>query len=182
MESIKINIDLPKDKGIYNVSFENNEITVYFDAKFQEYDFLWSNGTFIYRASEDPDYYGCYAGEYTHSKDITINLSNKWSSKEDDTRLATKKEINNFLEKLHEKGKDWDFTNKKLVDYRWRAEKGEHYYSVIINMKGKAVICKEYELNYNYDEERYKNNNYFQTVENAQAIADKINKLFKKNE
>jgi hypothetical protein len=57
---------------------------------------------------------------------------------------------------------------------RWRAEVGETYYSFTSNFK----VEDYYKENDFFDEEAYDSNNYFQTKEEAQEVADKLKEYF----
>ena len=58
---------------------------------------------------------------------------------------------------------------------RWRAEKGEIYYSFTSNFKIEGYS----ENNFFVNDEDYDLGNYFQTKKEAQEIADKLNRYFK---
>ena len=45
-----------------------------------------------------------------------------------DAKIASKDDIKCFQELLHKHGKEWDFKNKKLIDWRWKPENNEDYW------------------------------------------------------
>ena len=69
-----------------------------------------------------------------------------------------------------------DFNNlpKRQKVKKWRAKKGDIYYSFTSNFKVEEYI----EDNDYFDNEAYNSGNYFQTKEEAQEVADKLNKYF----
>lgn len=96
----------------------------------------------------------------------------------ENSRLATESEKQTLLDALAKEGKAWDAENKKVVKLRWRAGKFNPYYTVRTLMSGVAEIlcCNEsFQL---FDTERYNIYNYYQTKEQAQAVADRINAIF----
>ena len=69
-----------------------------------------------------------------------------------------------------------DFNNlpKRQNSKRWRAEKGEIYYSFKSNFK----VEDYHECNNFYSNKAYELGNYFLTKEEAQEVADKLNEYF----
>ena len=59
---------------------------------------------------------------------------------------------------------------------RWRAEIGQAYYHV--NDNG-IYVKQTTEVGYPHDAVRFKSGNYFQTKEEAEAMAEKVRALFK---
>ena len=47
-----------------------------------------------------------------------------------DAKIASKDDIKCFQELLHKNGKEWDFKNKKLIDWRWKPENNEDYWYI----------------------------------------------------
>ena len=45
-------------------------------------------------------------------------------------KIASKDDIKCFQEFLHKHGKEWDFKNKKLIDWRWKPEINEDYWYI----------------------------------------------------
>lgn len=64
-------------------------------------------------------------------------------------------------------------------ELRWRAEKGEYYYT-IIDEKGKFKAHKTIENDYPICATRYNEGNYFRTEEEAQEKLNQINTIIKK--
>ena len=89
-------------------------------------------------------------------------------------KIASKDDINDFQKLLHEHGKEWDFKNKKLIDWRWKPEINKDYW--YINDVGE--ICR---TNYNKlmpnNDYRIEIGNCFQTKDDAFSARDKIDKI-----
>ena len=70
-----------------------------------------------------------------------------------------------------------DFNNlpKRQEANRWRAKEGETYYSFSSKFEVKD-FCED---GGDFDNKAYKTGNYFQTKEEAQEVADKLNKYFR---
>lgn len=88
-------------------------------------------------------------------------------------RLATPEEKAELIEFMRENGKDWDEAKCEVVDYRWRAEKGENY-SIVAS--GGIDILKE--VGDSADDDLYSYGNYFKTKELAEIALQKRNELF----
>jgi hypothetical protein len=67
-----------------------------------------------------------------------------------------------------------------LKPIKWRAEKGSMYYVVSVSSDGFDVEANK-EAQDSYDNSYHKTGNYHRTSEEAQAVADKINAMFKEN-
>ena len=91
----------------------------------------------------------------------------------DTIRLATKSERKQLINKLREIGKDWAAERREIVDYPWRAEKGECYYR-IDNELDVACFIDESDSD---DNSLYKVGNYFKTRELAEEAAEKVQAL-----
>lgn len=70
----------------------------------------------------------------------------------------------------------------------WRAEPNGLFFTVEIRMFGPvgirqmiASVEEEHDLCHSYDRGAYEYGNYFQTREEAQEVADKINEIFKQS-
>ena len=90
-------------------------------------------------------------------------------------RLATEEEKQKLLDALHKDGKYWDAENKKIVDYRWRANKGEYYWYINSALSIEYV----YEQNILLDNARYNCGNYFFKEEQANQALEKIKEVLK---
>lgn len=87
--------------------------------------------------------------------------------KGDIVRPATDEEKQLLFDKMHENGKDFDFEKMELVDYKWRAEKNEDYYSYSL---GKIIRFKEYGRD--MDDINFEIGNYFKTEAEAEAFRE----------
>ena len=74
-----------------------------------------------------------------------------------------------------------DFNNlpKRQNSKRWRAEKEGEYYFIRFYVEDWFYTSATKENNWYYDSINYNSGNYFQTKEEAQEVADKLNKYFK---
>lgn len=90
-------------------------------------------------------------------------------------RLATEQEIERFYEILHEHHKDWDAEKKQLVDWRWKPKESEKYWVVITGMGLRFLTWHDNST----DKFWFSSGNCFRTKEEAEAMAEKINKLLK---
>lgn len=74
------------------------------------------NQSFIY----SEDYCGMYLDkEDVSSEETTVWTSDDYSDSAQEIRLATKEEIQLFLDELHRRGFTWDVENKKVVSTRY---------------------------------------------------------------
>ena len=89
-------------------------------------------------------------------------------------KIASEDDIKCFQELLHERGKEWDFKNKKLIDWEWKPEINKDYW--YINDIGE--VCR---TNYNKlmpnNDYRIQIGNCFQTKDDAFSARDKIDKI-----
>lgn len=92
-------------------------------------------------------------------------------------RYATPEEKADFLARLEKEcGKRWNEETKQLEDIRWRAKRLGRYFYVNASM---IDVCSTDDARDVASELRYKNNNYFRTLEAAQKVADQIKEIFK---
>lgn len=103
----------------------------------------------------------------------------------EDYRLATDEEAKRFHELLHKHGKEWDAEKKKLVEW-------DHEKKKLVNRKRKPKFGKKYFVvntlgcvdhciwtNATVDNYFYNLGNCFPTREEAETMAEKVEKLFK---
>ena len=161
----------------------------------EELLFTPKDGDFVYVKCDynhDSEYIYIYndLGPFKTSRYISINKTTKevfiarpnhitTNDKILSMRLATKEEKKLLLDALHNEGNDWDFIDKQIIPYRWRADFGSKYYYINFPNCCYASVLKSFEDNHPVDDGRFDNHNYFKTKEEAQAIADKINNIFK---
>lgn len=91
----------------------------------------------------------------------------------EDFRLATSEEVEQFHNILHKYHKEWNAEKKQLVDWKWKPKKGEKcwlvdYYGDINSLTWNDGFVEKKILDFG---------NYFQTQEEAEFAAEKIKKL-----
>lgn len=96
----------------------------------------------------------------------------------DDFRLATPSETEHFHELLHKHGVDWDAERKKLVDWKWKPNDKEAYYTIEIN-RGKVEVRMRVCFNDDIDKELIKTCNCYRTEREAEAAAERVKKALK---
>ena len=92
-----------------------------------------------------------------------------------DYRIADKKELKIFSERLHKLGYDFDFKTKEVVKWQWRPKDGETYW--IVNNRGFAESYTWYDDV--FDQLRFNFGNCFRTKEEAEAAAERVKKALK---
>lgn len=95
----------------------------------------------------------------------------------EDYRLATPSEVERFHGLLHNLNKEWDSEKKEIVEWRWKPEKEEDYWAVILD---DTIIGLDFTwLGSSTDEIRYKLGNCFRTREEAEAAIKRVKKALK---
>lgn len=91
-------------------------------------------------------------------------------------RPATEEEKQRLFDALAKEGKRWN-AEKKCIESlpRWRANRGETYYSINCF----AEVCEENETEVLSDNKQYNLGNYFKTREAAERVAGQIREIFK---
>ena len=149
-----------------------NEVAKQNQPKFKKGDFCWWSGNnpqFVIILGVCPTYpndsYSAFLLDQMTSKNKSLNC--------EFLRLATEAERKQSIDKLREKGKDWDAERCEIVDYRWRAEKDSFYYYLISTLDVRS--CPDY---YDAcDDNNYNAANYFKTHELAEEAAEKVKAL-----
>lgn len=111
-----------------------------------------------------------YANVDNHTYGVNVLFD-----KEDFT-LASDEEHKEFYDLLHKHGVDWNAEKKQLVNWKWKPKPDEDYY--FITSTGKVLKSGLYSCGIDTFE-ILDFGNYFQTREEAEAIAEKIKKLLK---
>lgn len=91
-------------------------------------------------------------------------------------RLATEGETDKLFRAISKKGFIWDSKNKQIK--RWRAKKGEIYYTISSHLH----ITRMRENGDPYDNEKYKYKNYSKTPEGLALKQEKIDRILKGND
>jgi len=97
-------------------------------------------------------------------------------------RPATSDEKNEIITKIKSIGKDWDANNKKIIDYKWRAEKGETYWQSFCNANNGDTEYKPHTSTENrnkFDDAIYAQGDYHKTKEDCQRFCDALNSVIK---
>lgn len=174
---------------IKNVTARVEDGYVIVDVELKEFnpkdgDFLISKKgkVFIYNGKKSTFQYGAYCG--IDIIDIMRIYNDDgidgWTSIEG-CRYATEEEINKFLERLNNQHLlRWNTETKRLEKIRWRAKKDEDYFS--IKFIGGVSVIRNTEFNDEVDNERYKEGNYFRTIEDASKVVEKIKEIFRNAE
>ena len=157
-----------------------NEVATQNQPKFKKGDFCFSdNGAckmlLIYDSEKDVFLVNYSAMYLLDSEELKIKRD--WCNVKKDglynIRFATESEEKLLIDALHNVGKDWDYVNKQIVDYRWRAGKGELYYWLDSQFE-----IEGYHESFDGDDYIFfDNGNYFKTPELAEAAAEKVKEL-----
>ena len=94
-----------------------------------------------------------------------------------DWRLATEEEKQLLFDKMEENGLRWNAEEKKVEKIRWRAVKGEFYYTLGV---AHLNVCKETEENFGKDDKAFRSGIYFRTYEQAKKAAATVREALKK--
>ena len=122
----------------------------------------------------DSDKTNVYAADYISDNRMEFDT---WISSDWIQRLATDSEKEIFLNKLKEKGKQWNPDKKCIEDIIWKPRIGQKYWT--IDVTGSNGVYKyEYQSD-TIDERILANNLYFQTEEEAIEAFKAIVQLFK---
>ena len=147
-----------------------NEVKTQNNRKFKKGDFCYWSGNkpqyaiILGDCKVFSDSYSAFLINDMTSKDISLSKNY--------LRHATESEKKEQIEKLCEKGKDWDAEKLEIVDYRWRAEKLELFWII----KG-GVVDYEKDFYGDFDNKCYESGNYFKTKELAGQAAEKVKEL-----
>lgn len=95
-----------------------------------------------------------------------------------DYHKAGSEELRQFHEFLHKHGKDWDAEKKQLVKWKWKPKEGDDYWTVTADTANKIKLTW---FGTKVDEARYKLGNCFKTIEEAEAMSEKVKNLFLQN-
>lgn len=108
--------------------------------------------------------------EFYQSPYLLWNESHPW-------RLATDEEKQLLFDKMKEKGLRWNAEEKKVEKIRWRAVKGEKYFT----LKGATLVVDFFTEDFDRtDEKCHKFGNYFRTSEQAEKAAATVREALRK--
>ena len=92
-------------------------------------------------------------------------------------RLATEEEKQLLFDKMKEQGLKWNAEEKRVEKIRWRAEKGEKYFT----LKGATLVIDFYTENFDRtDEKCHEYGNYFCTEEQAEEAKKRMKETLRK--
>ena len=168
-------------------SYEENMMSIlkefYKEIKLPEIK-KWKDGTLLVKCYGSEKEYAVYSDKkakfddeilpYVYAYDNVYDINAICESR--DFKVASVSDINDFQELLHQCGKEWDFKNKKLINWtwKWKPNNNEEYW--YINDVGE--ICHSL---YNYflcrDNKRVTIGNCFQTKLDAFNARNKIAKI-----
>lgn len=144
----------------------------------------WKDGDLLVRSYEGKKEYIVYSDKkseidgyivlsYVYAND-NVCYANVAIVNTSDFKPASKDDTEEFQELLHKNGKEWDFKNKKLIDWRWKPENNEDYW--YLNDVGE--ICH---TSYNQfmirDNKHVAVGNCFQTKDDAFNARDRFKKI-----
>ena len=90
-------------------------------------------------------------------------------------RLASEEEKQKLFEKMKEQGLRWNAEKKRVEKIRWRAKKGERYFSFYGCTT--LPIIDEYKL---IDDDHYEHGNYFRTEEQTKEAGKRVEETLRK--
>lgn len=91
----------------------------------------WTDGDLLVKYNGDKKEYIVYSNNEIIKAYICVSekgYTTKVLYYVGDAKIASKDDIKCFQELLHKNGKEWDFKNKKLIDWRWKPENNEDYW------------------------------------------------------
>ena len=95
----------------------------------------------------------------------------------DSFRHATAEERQHLFDKMKERGLRWNEEEKQIEEIRWRAKKGDRYWTLSLSS---FVASEMQEENFAFDQEYWGFGNYFKTKEQAERAAEAIRKTLRK--
>ena len=142
----------------------------------------WKDGDLLVRDNAGKKEYIVYSDEKTKFDDEILSYVYVYDKGYDtmvigdtiDFKEASENDTNEFQEFLHTFGREWDFKNKMLIDWKWKPENNEEYW--YINDVGE--ICHTLYNNFMIcDNKRKEVGNCFQNKLEAFNARDKIAKI-----
>lgn len=91
-------------------------------------------------------------------------------------RLATEDEKQKLFDKMKEQGLKWNVEKKRVETIRWRAEKGEKYFSIDTDIQ----VCTFLDKYGVCDDVFYDALNYFHTKKQAEEAAKRVKETLRK--
>lgn len=130
---------------------------------------------FIYKSTDKRGFHYYYVGlDVCNQISISESPGDRWGN--NDLSYSTEEEKQLLFDKMKEQGLKWNAEEKRVERIRWRADKGKDYYYV--GNQGILMLDKEDDDRVN--ENRYKFNNYFRTIEQVEEAAKRVNETLRK--
>lgn len=163
-------------------TIDGNEVVI--EKKKQEFkdgDILackekFSRCPFIFKGYDDKGFQKFHAGiGYGRELIICKEDGERWGNSE--LSYATEEEKQLLFDKMEEKGLRWNAEEKRVEKIRWRAEKGEKYFT----LKGATLVVDFFTEDFDRtDEKCHKYGNYFRTEDQAKKAAEVVKETLKK--
>ena len=130
---------------------------------------------FIYKGTDDEGFHSYYAGiDILGALSFSESPSDRWGDY--DLTNATEEEKQLLFYTLKEKGYQWNSEEKRVEKLRWRAKKGEEYYTI-----GNTLECARlFENGDKYDNALWNALNYFRTKEQNEEAARRVKETLRK--
>lgn len=158
-----------------NVITVEKEVQEFKDGDFYTVQTLYGSYVFIYKSNKENNRVYYYALSLSG---LGLPLyDNSCLASKDETSVSTEEEKQMLLDAMHADGKDWDADKKQIVDYKWKPNYRELYYS--INYSLDIQIDSHVWYGDALDEICFSNGNCFKTTEEAQKYADKFLEILK---
>lgn len=155
-----------------------SEIIIEKKQEFKDGDILTSiydgNTTLIFKCYHN-DGSGRGISHFNTETNSLKGIDNKcWDM--DSFRQATDEERQHLFDKMKERGLRWNAEEKRVEKIRWRAKKGDRYWTLSSALAG----SKMQEDNVVADQAFWKCGNYFKTKEQAERAGEAIKEVLRK--
>lgn len=151
------------------------------EQKFKDGDILVSvvnghrNNAFIYESTDKEGFYLFYVGiDVCGQLSLCEALNDRWCN--DDLSYATEEEKQLLFDKMKEQGLQWNAEKKRVEKIRWRAKKGEEYYTLSNTLE----CARLFENGDRYDNALWNALNHFKTKEHTEEAARRVKETLRK--
>lgn len=152
----------------------DNKIVITFEPEFKRGDVLISTMGYICILDEIKNKNEAFEIVGVIKGEITYNNKSLYFGYTQNLRLATTEEAQPLWDALAKEGKRWNPETMQIEEIKKempRAKFSGVYYFIEFDT---CSVCKAYEINHRFDDERHERDNYFLTEEQAQRAADKL--------
>lgn len=148
--------------------FEDGDVLAYKNSSSNTFPF-------IYKDTDEDGFYIFYVGvDCSENIQLLDDADNRWGNAP--LRHATEEEKQLLFDKMKEQGLRWNAEEKRVEKIRWRAEKGEKYFT----LKGATLVIDFYTEDFDRtDEKCHSYGNYFRTEEQAEEAARRVKETLK---